>query len=127
MLTVPTLHQPVWRKLPSLLGWLVGFAALFAGYLFASQFVPNNSDNASMILEGQAMLHGNLFLHGWYVPPDSFITTEMALDALGSLFFSGEHLLKITPAFLYATTVLLAIYIAIRRVPDPDRRWVAAV
>jgi hypothetical protein len=127
MLTVPTRHILVLRKLLPLLGWLVAFGAAFAMYLFASQFVPNNSDNASMILEGQAMLHGNPFLHGWYVPPDSFITTEMALDALGSLIFSGEHLLKITPAFLYAATVILAAYLAARRVPDPDRRWLAAV
>jgi hypothetical protein len=127
MLTAPMRHQLVLRKLLPLLGWLMGFGALFALYLFASQFVANNSDNASMILEGQAMLHGNLFLRGWYVPPDSFITTEMAIDALGSLFFSGEHLLKITPAFLYAATVLVATYLAARRVTDPDRRWLAGV
>src|SRR5262245_34118592 len=57
-------------------GMLAGCAILFVGYLYASRFVPNNSDNASMILEAQAMLHGNAILHGWYLPPDSFITSE---------------------------------------------------
>ena len=107
------------------LGWLFLFALLFTGYLYANQFHANTSDNASMILEGQAMLHGNLFMHGWYLPPDSFITTEMPLDALASIFFSGVALLKITPALLYAATVVGASYLASRGIADPRGRWLA--
>ena len=107
------------------LGWLLLFLLLFTGYLYANQFHVNTSDNASMILEGQAMLHGNLFMHGWYLPPDSFITTEMPLDALASVFFSGVALLKITPALLYAATVVAASYLASRRIADPRGRWLA--
>ena len=84
------------------------------GRQVASQLVRNNSDNASIILEGRAMLHGNLILRGWYLPSDSFMTSEMPLDALGSLFFTGVQLLKITPALLYATTVVAAAYLASR-------------
>src|SRR5579885_1567887 len=76
------------------LGLLLGFVAVFFVYLSVSHIIGSNSDNASIILEGQAMLHGNLLLHGWYLPPDSFITTEMALDALGSVFFSGDNCSK---------------------------------
>src|SRR5215813_1958470 len=108
-------------------GMLVGCAILFAGYLYASRFVPNNSDNASMILEAQAMLHGNIILHGWYLPPDSFITSEMPLDALSGLVFTSEQLLKTTPALLYASTVLGAVYLAGRCVLDPAARWFAAI
>jgi hypothetical protein len=107
------------------LGWVLLFALLFVGYLFANQFNSNTSDNASMILEGRAMLHGNLFMHGWYLPPDSFITTEMPLDALASIFFSGVQLLKITPALLYAATVVGASYLAGRRIADTGSRWLA--
>src|SRR5262249_52799370 len=95
-------------------------------YLFATQFNANNSDNASMILEAQAMLHGNVILHGWYLPPDSFITSEMPLDALAGLVFTPAQLLKITPALLYAATVLGATYLASRCVPNPANRWLAA-
>src|SRR5215813_9585428 len=108
-------------------GLLCGFAMLFAGYLFATQFNANNSDNASMILEAQAMLHGNIILHGWYLPPDSFITSEMPLDALSGLVFTSEQLLKTTPALLYASTVLGAVYLAGRCVLDPAARWFAAI
>src|SRR5579885_338473 len=108
------------------LGLLLGFVAVFFVYLSVSHIIGSNSDNASIILEGQAMLHGNLLLHGWYLPPDSVITTEMALDALGSVFFSGEQLLKITPAFLFTATVFGAAYLASRNAAGPARRrWLA--
>ncbi|MGH2486954.1 MAG: hypothetical protein ACRDHE_13170, partial [Ktedonobacterales bacterium] len=111
----------------AMLGWLIGFALLFVAYLYATRTVGNNSDNASVILEGQAMAHGNLLLRGWYLPPDSFITTEAALDALGGLLFSPAQLLKLTPAFLYASASLLAAYLAGRTVTEPAARWLASV
>ena len=125
MSAVKVRYQFLLRKLP-VFSWLVGFFALFFGYLYSSQLVVKNSDDASIILEGQAMLHGNLLMHGWYLPSDSFITTEMPLDALNSIFFTGQQILRITPALLYAATVLIATYLATRQVSDPKRRWLAA-
>ena len=125
MSTPKKLYQFLLRKLP-VFGWLLGFLALFFGYLYSSQLVVKNSDDASIILEGQAMLHGNLLMHGWYLPSDSFITTEMPLDAINSIFFTGVQILRITPALLYAATVLTATYLATRQVSDPPRRWLAA-
>ena len=49
----------------------------------------------------------------------------MPLDALASVFFSGVALLKITPALLYAATVVAASYLASRRIADPRGRWLA--
>ncbi len=111
------------------LGWLVGFLALFAGYLYAERFVTQSSDQAGVVLEGQAMLHGNVILHGWQFGPDPFIGTEALLDALGSVFFSGAQLLKLSPALLYAATVVLAVSLAVRCVPASAARstgWLAA-
>jgi len=115
-----------WRLLRRI-RWLVGFAILFAAYLYADQLQPNTSDNASLILEGQAMLRGNVLLHGWYLPSDSLISTDMPLVALGSLLLTGPQLLKIMPALLYAATVLGASWLAVRQVAEPGRRWLAAV
>jgi hypothetical protein len=114
-------------KLLQRIRWPASFALLFAAYLYADQLQLNTSDNASIILEAQAMLHGNILLHGWYLPPDSFITTEMPLDALGSLLFTGPQLLKITPALLYAATVVGAGWLAGRQIPDTCRRRLAVV
>jgi hypothetical protein len=104
---------------------LAGFAALFALYLYATRFIPNDSDNASILLEVQAMAHGNLILHGWYLPPDSFITSEMPLDAVAGLIIPSVALLKITPALLYAATMLGAVYLALRCAPAGTPRWLA--
>ncbi|MGO8951140.1 MAG: hypothetical protein ACLQUY_26500 [Ktedonobacterales bacterium] len=125
MATGETRRQLAMRKLEAFI-WLLGFLVLFAGYLYGGQRVGANSDDASIILEGQAMLHGNLLLHGWYLPSDNFLTTDMPLDALGSVFFTAQQLLKITPALLYAATVLGATYLASRRVSDPASRWLSA-
>jgi hypothetical protein len=108
----------------------LGFAGLFAGlfalYLYATAFVGTNSDNAGLILQAQAMLHGNPILHGWYLPPDSFLTTELPLDALLGVFFRGEALFRITPALLYAATVTGAAYLASTLAADAAARWLAA-
>ena len=104
---------------------VLGFIVLFVSYLFAAQYITNNSDDASIIFEGQAMLHCNIFMHGWYLPSDSFITSEMPLYALGSLILSPQALLKVGPALLYASTVLLAVVLARKVVPQGTSRWLA--
>lgn len=105
--------------------FLSAVALLLVVYLWAASFLGNGSDNASIILEGRAMLRGNITLHGWYLPPDSFITTEMPLDAILSIVFTGSQLLKVTPALLYATAVCCAAYLAGRRVKDPAQQWLS--
>lgn len=112
--------------LPLSLVFPVGFVALFVLYLYTSRFVTNSSDNAGIILEAQAMAHGNLILHGWHLPPDSFITTEMPLDAVLSAFFRGAQLFRITPALLSAATVTGAAYLASMLATSPATRWLAA-
>jgi hypothetical protein len=124
----PEWYQPFTRvaRMPSLIA-LFGFALLLCSNLFFAQYIVNNSDDASIILEGQAMLHGNLLLHGWFLPPDSFITTEIPLYAIGSLFFNLPILTKLIPAFLYAATILCATIIAGKRLEGRSIRWLAIV
>jgi hypothetical protein len=104
---------------------VISFVLLLCCNLHFAQYVVNNSDDASIILEGQAMLHGNILMHGWFLPPDSFITTEIPLYALGNLLFSPPILLKIIPALLYTATVLCAAIIAGKRLEKVIPRWLA--
>jgi hypothetical protein len=107
-------------------GIVLGVVTLFMLYLYATRGVSNNADDASLILQSQAMLHGNFLLRGWYLPPDSYITTDMALNAVGSIFFDGAQLLKISPAFLYTATVAVAAVLASRIVAAASR-WLAVI
>ena len=68
----------------------VSAAALFAVYLRLSRTVPENSDQANVLLVASDMLHGNLLLHGWYLTDVSFYTTELPQYALLEIFF-GVH------------------------------------
>src|SRR3984957_13489136 len=94
-------------------GLLLAGAALCTLYLFQSGVGPFNSDGASMILQAQAMLHGNPLLQGWRVADVSFYTTElpeyMLVTALRGLRPDVVH---ICGALTYTLTVLLAAFLA---------------
>jgi hypothetical protein len=102
---------------PRLLWWAGGLLlvaiGLFTLYLRQSWVAPFNSDGASMILQAQAMLHGNLLLHGWRTADVSFYTTElpeyMLVVALRGLRPDVVH---ICAALTYTLTVLLAAFLA---------------
>src|ERR1700722_8981191 len=94
-------------------GLLLAGAALFTLYLRQSRVGPFNSDGASMIVQAQAMLHGNLLLSGWRTSDVSFYTTElpeyMLVTALRGLRPDVVH---ISGALTYTLTVLLAAFLA---------------
>jgi len=88
-------------------------AALFAVYLRLSRTVPENSDEANVLLVASDMLHGNLLLHGWYLTDVSFYTTEVPQYALLEIFF-GVHpdTAHIAAAMTYTLVVVLAVLLA---------------
>ncbi|HEX4290371.1 MAG TPA: hypothetical protein VH021_15725 [Trebonia sp.] len=94
-------------------GLLLAAVGLFTLYLFQSGLGPFNSDGASMVLQAQAMLHGNPLLKGWRVADVSFYTTElpeyMVVTALRGLRPDVVH---ISGALTYTLTVLLAAFLA---------------
>jgi hypothetical protein len=100
-------------------GWVevaafaVAALALFAVYLRLSRTVPENSDQANILLVASDMLHGNLLLHGWYLTDVSFYTTELPQYALLEIFF-GVHAntAHIAAAMTYTLVVLLAVLLA---------------
>lgn len=103
---------------------VLGSGLLFTAYLSMSRAVIYNSDNASILLQAQAMHHGNLLLQGWSMPTDDFLTNEIPLYALGlALGFSMPALLHIVPAFLYILLVLTGGYLASLLLPQKQRLW----
>jgi hypothetical protein len=66
-----------------------------------SRQVPLNSDQASSVLEGWAMAHGNVLLGGWTLPSDSFFTNKLPLLAL------LERFQGLTSAVVYEAAGLL--------------------
>src|SRR3984957_10495562 len=64
-------------------GLLLAGAGLFTLYLFQSGVGPLNSDGASIVLQAQAILHGNPLLQGWRGGGGALFSTQPPPDALG--------------------------------------------
>ena len=101
------------RRFLEAAGFAVFAAALFTVYLRLSRTMPENSDQANVLLEASDMLHGNLLLHGWYKADVSFYTTELPQYALLEIIF-GMHAntAHIAAAMTYTLAVLLAVLVA---------------
>jgi hypothetical protein len=93
--------------------FVVFAAALFAANLRLSRTMPENSDQANVLLQAWDMLHGNLLLHGWDKADVSFYTTELPQYALLVLLF-GLHAntAHIAAAMTYTLAMLLAVLVA---------------
>jgi hypothetical protein len=101
------------RRWVEVAAFALAAAALFAVYLRLSRTVPENSDQANILLVASDMLHGNVLLHGWYLTDVSFYTTELPQYALLEIFF-GVHAntAHIAAAMTYTLVVLLAVLLA---------------
>jgi hypothetical protein len=87
-----------------------------------SQQVPLNSDQASSVLEGWAMAHGNVLLSGWTLPSDSFFTDKLPLLALLERFQGLTAAVEYEAAGLLGAAVVLAgIWLAGGRVRGRTR------
>ena len=103
-------------RLPWLLwagGLLLVGIGLLTLYVRQSRTAPFNSDGASMILQAQAMLHGNPLLRGWWTADVSFYTTELPEYMLVELFRGVRpDVVHIAGALGYTLAVLLAALLA---------------
>jgi hypothetical protein len=101
------------RRWLEVAAFVLAAAALFTVYLRLARTVPQNSDQANILLDASDLLHGNLLLHGWYLTDVSFYTTELPQYALLELFF-GVHVSTshIAAAMTYTLVVVLAVLLA---------------
>ena len=59
----------------------------FIYLFFAFAQVPMDSDFASLVLEANDILSGNIFLNGWYLTGATFILSEIPFYLIGSAIF----------------------------------------
>ena len=80
-----------------------------------------NSDGATVVLEGQAISSGHLFLSGWSLSLDSFWTVDALFYALAvRLFGLRAGLLSVVPGVIAALVILVSAYIASDRRQEPE-------
>jgi hypothetical protein len=80
------------------------------------------SDGAGMVLEGWAMLHGNLLLHGWHLSDVSFYTTELPEYMLVELVRGlNPDVVRLCAALTYTLLVVLAAAVAYGARPADKR------
>ena len=118
--TVRTRARAAWRPAVAVLV----VAGLFTLYWRQSESVALSSDGASIVLQAQAMLHGNLLLHNWRVADVTFYTTELPQYALiESVLGLGARVVHLGAAMTYTLLVLLAALLARGRrlPPNPPR------
>jgi hypothetical protein len=111
--SAPSQRSASRRRWIEVAAFALAAVALFAVYLRLSRTVPENSDEANVLLVASDMLHGNLLLHGWYLTDVSFYTTEVPQYALLEIFF-GVHpdTAHIAAAMTYTLVVVLAVLLA---------------
>src|SRR5579859_378739 len=101
------------RRWIEVAAFVLAAAALFTVYLRLSRTVPENSDQANVLLQASDILHGNVLLHGWYKADVSFYTTELPQYVLLELIFGMiANTAHIAAAMTYTLAVLLAVLVA---------------
>ncbi len=79
-----------------------------------------NSDGVSNILEAISILAGNIILHGWTLPADTFYTLDTQIDTiLISLRVSLISVYYLTPAVIYSL-LLIVVYGIIKKISNSN-------
>ena len=90
-----------------------GIAVLFYCAQREARQLGPQSDGAGMVLQGWAMLHGNLLLSGWHLSDVSFYTTElpeyMLVEAVRGM---RTDVVPLCAALTYTLLVVLAAALA---------------
>lgn len=112
------------RRMAGMSVVLVGLAGLvLVVYVTSTRLYGGSSDMATTVLQGQALDHGNVLLHGWILTRESYWTTETLVFAL-AVAIEGlrPSLLDVGPAAVVVITVVVGALVA-----RHGRRGVAGV
>lgn len=120
---------------PALLVLVVtlGLTALSAFLLEASlHAVAGNSDSATVVLEGAAISHGHLGLHGWLMTADSFWSVDALFYAIATMLVGVRAvLMNAVPSVIAALSIVVATFVAMhglnRRASLPASLFVLAL
>ena len=81
-------------------------------YFHVGQTVAINSDGVANILEAKSIINGNIILHGWNLPSDTFYTIDTQLDIIFTLLgISATTIYHLTPAVIYSSLNILVFLI----------------
>jgi hypothetical protein len=119
----PVAREYRWvRRLLAALAWTGGCVALFACYLRISYSGYVSSDGANNALQAWDMLHGNLWLHGWFSSDVSFYTFELPLIAITEIFLGLRDLAShAASALTYLIVTVTAVAVALTDSRGPAR------
>ncbi|HET9070629.1 MAG TPA: hypothetical protein VFN60_01850, partial [Acidimicrobiales bacterium] len=101
--------------------WLlaaVGVAALVTWLWVLTRHINAagpNSDGATVVLQAEAVLRGNVLLHGWWLSLDSWWTLDVLVFAVVAGIF-GPHpaLLLVVPALIAGLVIAAGVVLARR-------------
>lgn len=114
----------------TVLQWGIGVCGLFLLiYAFdkISWTQPLISDYVIPVLEAHSVLQGNIGLHGWTLPTDTFYTTDLPFYVVGvSLFHVSVGVAHHIPALLYALLVGIAAW-TVTQDGRTQGKWVAGL
>jgi hypothetical protein len=93
---------------------MLGTTALSAFLLEASlHAVAGNSDSATVVLEGAAISHGHLGLHGWSMTADSFWSVDALFYAMATLVVGVRAvLMNAVPSVIAALSIAVGAFLA---------------
>ena len=94
--------------------------------------VPGNSDSATVVLEGSAISHGHVGLHGWSMTADSFWSVDALFYAIATLVVGVRAVLmnavpSVIAALIIATAAAFAACGLRRRAGFPAAAFVLAL
>jgi hypothetical protein len=104
--------RPRARRAWEALAWAAGAAGLFLVLLRVSMTVASPADAASIALQAQDLLHGNVLLHGWLTGDVTFYTFELPLFALAEAFL-GLHAAAVQAAMAVIDLIVAACATAV--------------
>lgn len=94
--------------------WLVGSLLVFEAFWRVSGSALVDSDGANSALEGWALIHGNLLLHGWLIGDATFYFFELPLLGITQLVLGmGNYALHVASALVYLLVAISAAALAV--------------
>jgi hypothetical protein len=104
-------------RLAGILVALIGLCAIAAFTPRVARVYPVSSDDATGVLEADAVLRGNVFLSGWTLSNVSFVTTDLPFYVAGvAIAGMRPSLLRDVPVAVYMAAVAVGAALARGRI-----------
>ena len=117
--TTPAGESSRFSKSLVVIAWVGGYVILATVFVLASRHAfAGNSDDATLVLQGQSVSSGHVALQGWALSYDSFWTMDVPFYAVAVRLLGIQPvLMNLVPAVIAA----LLVVVAIRMVPQGRR------